>query len=99
MSPDYYTLLLRDAVSGVTSGVAMCGCRVHVPERERKVCGLAARQKVKLGQILNQVHSDIIAEREAGESYVHHHKRESFSLDSLTAISYSFFIGAPSMLL
>lgn len=97
MNPDVdiQYILLWNAVSGVTSGVAMCGCRVRAPERERKVCGLAARQKVKLGRILDQVHSDIIAEREAGESYVHHHKRESFSLDSLTAISYSFFIGAP----
>ena len=43
-----------------------CDCRVCAPERERKVCGLAARQKVKLGRILDQVHCDIIAERQAG---------------------------------
>ncbi|CAI8024855.1 Cilia- and flagella-associated protein 91 [Geodia barretti] len=41
--------------------------RVCAPERERKVCGLAARQKVKLGRILDQVHCDIIAERQAGQ--------------------------------
>ena len=32
------------------------------------MCGLAARQKVKLGRILDQVHSDIITEREAGNA-------------------------------
>ena len=43
--------------------------RVSAPEREKKVCGLAARQKVKLGRILDQVHCDIITEREAGTYY------------------------------
>lgn len=42
-------------------------CRVCAPQRGEKVSGLAARQRAKLGKILNQVHSDIIAERENGK--------------------------------
>lgn len=41
-------------------------CRVRAPQRGEKVSGLAARQRAKLGRILDQVHSDIITERETG---------------------------------
>lgn len=42
-------------------------CRVRAPQRGEKVAGLAARQRVKLGRILDQVHSDIVTERETGK--------------------------------
>lgn len=42
-------------------------CRVRAPQPGGKVSGLAARQRVKLGKILDQVHSDIVTERETGK--------------------------------
>ena len=49
----------------VCYAVCVC-CRVCAPQRGEKVSGLAARQKVKLGRILDQVHNDIITERQTG---------------------------------
>ena len=47
-------------------------CRVRAPQRGENVSGLAARQKAKLGRILEQVHSDIITERQRGTyMYIH----------------------------
>ena len=45
-------------------------CRVRAPQRGENVSGLATRQKAKLGRILEQVHSDIITERQRG-TYIH----------------------------
>ena len=45
-------------------------CRVRAPQRSEKVSGLAARQRAKLGKILDQVHNDIITERQTG-MYTH----------------------------
>jgi hypothetical protein len=40
--------------------------RARAPERGEKVAGMAARQRAKLGQVLDQVHSDLVTQREAG---------------------------------
>ena len=43
-------------------------CRVRPPLPKEKVVGLAAKQRVKLCNILDQVHNDIVTERKRGRA-------------------------------
>ena len=45
--------------------------RVKAPSRSAKAVGMKARQNVKLSQILEQVHTDLVTERTKGETIIH----------------------------
>lgn len=46
----------------------MCLCSIKTPLKSAHTVGFNARTKAKLGAILDQVHSDLVTEKNKGQS-------------------------------
>ena len=65
------TLMQLNNVQYISQNYEFPWSRVKAPSRSAKAVGMKARQKVKLSQILEQVHTDLVTERTKGETIIH----------------------------